>query len=231
MSRLEKHRQKKTTIYATVLVALVVFFIFFGLPFFISSSVFISNLFGGKNDNTITNPQTLKDIQISDIPEATNSASFIVSGTLDNFDSLEFYLNGERVKSKDVQGENSFSEEISELQPGENKFYLIGKTEKSSAEKQTSTYTILYKNNKPKLEISEPADNLKTNHTEIKVAGNTDSDVEVKVNGIPVVLDPNGHFQTQIKLNNGDNKIIITAEDIVGNQEEKTLTVNYSADN
>ncbi len=207
------------------------FFLFFGLPFFISSSVFISNLFGGKNDSTITNPQTLKDIQISDFPEATSSASFIVSGTLDNFNSLEFYLNGEKVKSKDVQSENSFSEEISGLQPGENKFYLIGKTEKSSAEKQTSTYTILYKNNKPKLEISEPADNLKTNHTEIKVAGNTDSDVEVKVNGIPVVLDPGGHFQTQVKLNNGDNKITITAEDIVGNQEEKTLTVNYSADN
>ncbi len=231
MSRLEKHRQKQIIFYATVLIALIVFFIFFGLPLFISSSVFISSLMGGNKESPTDKTQTFRDIQISDIPEATNSASFVVAGAVSNFDTLEFYLNGEKVDSKDEKGENSFAVQISGLQPGENKFYLIAKVEESSDSKRTSTYTIVYKNNKPKLEISEPADNLKTNHTEIKVAGNTDKDVGIKVNGIPVVVDTTGHFQTQIKLNNGDNKIVITAQDSAGNQEEKTLNVNYSTDN
>lgn len=231
MSRLEKHRRKQIIFYTTILFVLIVFFLFFGLPFFISGSVFISNLFRGNKESATAKTQTFRDIQISDIPEATNSASFMVAGTVNNFDLIEFYLNGKKVKSKDKTGENSFTEEISGLQAGENKFYLLGKAVGSSDNKQTSTYTIIYKSNKPKLEITEPADNLKTNHTEIKVTGNTDKDVEVKVNGIPVVVDTNGHFQTQIKLNNGDNKIVITVEDSAGNREEKTLTVNYSTDN
>lgn len=231
MSRLEKHRRKQIILYTTILFVLIVFFFLFGLPFFISSSVFISNLFRGNKESTTTKTQTFRDIQISDIPEATNSASFVVAGTVSNFDTIEFYLNGKMVKNKDEKGESSFSEEISGLQSGDNRFYLIGKTEESSDNKQTSTYTIVYKNNKPKLEITEPADNLKTNHTEIKVAGNTDKDAEIKVNGIPVIVDTNGYFQTQIKLNNGDNKIVIAAEDSAGNREEKILTVNYSTDN
>lgn len=231
MSRLEKHRQKQIVFYATIFFVLIVFFLFFGLPFFISGSVFVSNLFRENREIISTKTQTFRDIQIADIPEATNSASFMVAGTVNNFDTIEFYLNGKSVKSKYERGESSFSEEISGLQSGDNKFYLLGKVEGSSDNKQTSTYTIVYKNNKPKLEITDPADNLKTNHTEIKVAGNTDKDVEIKVNGIPVVVDTNGYFQTQIKLNNGDNKITITAADSAGNREEKTLTVNYSADN
>ncbi len=231
MSRLEKHRQKQIVIYTTILLALVVFFIFFGLPFFISSSVFISNLFGGNRENTTNKTETFREIQISDIPEATNSASFMVDGTVNNFDTIEFYLNGEKIKENYTKGESSFSEEISGLRSGENKFFLIAKAGGTTDIKQTSTYTVVYKNNKPKLEITEPADNLKTNHTEINVAGNTDKDVEIKVNGIPVVIDAKGHFQTQLKLNNGDNKIVITALDSAGNQEEKTLTVNYSNDN
>ncbi len=231
MTRLERHRKKQIAIYAAILVFFLIAFILFGLPFFISSSVFVSNLFGRKSENTPNGIQTIRDLNITDIPEATNSGSFIITGTLNNFDSLDFYLNGEKVKSIDVSNKDSFGEEISGLRAGDNNFYIMAKAKSSTDMKKTSTYTITYKNNKPKLEISTPQDNFKTNQTEIKVAGSTDKDAEIDVNAIPVIVDPNGNWQTQVKLNNGDNKIIIKVRDSVGNQDEKTLTVNYSSDN
>ena len=77
------------------------------------------------------------------------------------------------------------------------------------------------KTEKPKLEVSQPNDNTKTNKQEIKIEGKTDKETYIKVNGQPVVVDSQGAFQTLLKLNDGDNSIEIIAEDIVGNQEKR----------
>ncbi len=229
-TRLEHHRQKRLVKIGIVLFVLIILFFWFGIPFVINSSISLANLFGKKKEIT-TQRETLRDIRISDLPEATNSASFIVSGTVSNFDRVAFYLNGAKVKDIASGSSGEFSEELDGLRPGDNQLYAQGKTDDEKIKKDKQTYTIIYKNGKPKLELSEPSDGLKTNHTEVKVSGKTDKDVTIKVNNLPVVTDPGGNFQTSIKLSNGDNKIIVTAQDKAGNAEEKTLTVNYSPEN
>ena len=89
---------------------------------------------------------------------------------------------------------------------------------------------MLLKTEKPKLEVSQPNDNSKTNKQEIKIEGKTDKETYIKINGQPVVVDSQGSFVTLFKLNEGDNSIEIIAEDIVGNQEKKTIKVTYSKD-
>ena len=86
---------------------------------------------------------------------------------------------------------------------------------------------MLYKSEKPKLEIKEPQDGLKTNKQEVNLVGETDKETYIKVNDLPVVVDAQGVFQTTLKLKEGENKIIITAQDIADNLEEKVLTVIY----
>ncbi|PIX68705.1 hypothetical protein COZ40_01875, partial [Candidatus Roizmanbacteria bacterium CG_4_10_14_3_um_filter_39_13] len=104
---------------------------------------------------------------------------------------------------------------------------------KSSSSKETKripTYSILFKSEKPKLEIQEPSDKSKTNKEDMRISGTTDIETTIRINGQPIIVDVQGKFTTLLRLKDGENKINITAEDIVGNQEVKDLVVTYSKD-
>ena len=230
-SRLESHEKKqiaaRIAFFFFILIVLIVLLFTFGLPLLINGSVYISNLFKHKELPTNNNVQIFGNIQITDIPDATNSAKFIVSGTLDQVSSVEFYINGEKVKEVDTADQNNFTTELGDLKPGDNEVYAIGLFKGSTQKKQTSKYSVVYGNKKPKLDISEPSDNSTTTHSEIKIAGKTDPGITVQINSLPVVVGSSGDFQTSIKLNEGDNKIKIDVSDSAGNQDEKTITVKY----
>jgi len=169
----------------------------------------------------------LTSIVVDSLPSATSSSHLVVSGTTVNFDIVEVYLNHEKVTEAMVVGD-TFSEEISGLETGENTVYFIAKSKEDTVTKKSTKYTVIYKNQKPLLEISEPVDNSKTEKQEIRIAGKTDRETYVKISNQPVVVDAQGGFQTYYKLSEGENKIEIIAEDIVGNRESKTVTVHYS---
>ena len=87
--------------------------------------------------------------------------------------------------------------------------------------------SVFFNNEKPKLEISEPADNLKTSKQDLSIKGATDKEIFIKINDFPIVVDANGNWETNIKLKDGDNLITIIASDLAGNTESKIITVNY----
>ena len=109
-------------------------------------------------------------------------------------------------------------------------FSLFAQTSSSKDTKKTPIYDVLYKSDKPKLDVQEPSDNTKTNKEDVKISGVTDKETTIRVNGQPLIVDVDGKFTTMLRLKDGENKIQITAEDIVGNQEVKNLTVTYSKD-
>ncbi len=234
MGRLEKVQEKKlrnTIILYIIILALVLYFIFtVGIKLLLNSSSFIAGLFPQPSAKPLSKTEdTFSSIDVSLIPQATNSAKFIVSGSILNLDILDFYLNGKKVKEIESSFD-TFSEEIGDLEKGDNNFYIQAKSKDSKIKKNTITYKVFYKNEKPKLEITEPTDNLTTNNQEIKVKGSTDKETYVRVNDLPVVVDANGGFETTVRLKDGDNQIVITAQDIAGNMETKSLKVTYQKD-
>lgn len=195
--------------------------------------MFISNVTsGGENTKTAEKKDEFYgSLNIDDIPIATNSARFTVTGTVTNYDELEFYINGKKIKDLTFKSSDSFSEEIGSLQLGQNEVYFKALTKKSKEQKESPKYSILYKTVKPKLEILEPAqETTKTSNQEIKISGKTDQEVFIKINNLPTVIDSSGNFQTTIRLKEGENVIEVTAEDNAGNIERKTFTVSYQKD-
>lgn len=234
MGRLERVQEKKLRnkiILYIVILFFVLYFIFtFGIKLLLNSSSFIAGLFPQPSAKPLSKTEdSFSSIDVSSIPQATNSAKFIVSGSILNFDILDFYLNGKKVKEVESSSD-TFSEEIGGLEKGDNNFYIQAKSKDSKIEKNTITYKVFYKNEKPKLEITEPADNLTTNNQEIKVKGSTNKETYVHINDLPVVVDANGSFETSVRLKDGDNQIMITAQDIAGNMETKSLKVTYQKD-
>lgn len=212
-----------------VFIALLIFIFTLGLKILLNTSIFVARL--GENKNNITQLQKksnlIGDVDIQDIPVATNSSTITVSGTVLNFNLLEFYLNDEKIKDSSLIGSDTFSEDVEGLKEGRNEIYILAKMKDSNEKKKSKTYTVLYKSEKPKLDVHEPQDGSKTTKEEIMIKGSTDKETYVKVNDLPIVVDAQGNFDTSFRLKDGENKITIRAQDMAGNIESKTLTVTY----
>ena len=227
MSRLLKHKQKKALI-NLVLIVIGIFIIFtIGFQFIIKGSVFIANFFSDKSETDQVNNQILGEININEIPSATNSSKIKVSGSTYNMDSVLIFLNKQEVDKIDINSKNDFSAIIDNLNVGENELYFIGLQKKSEQRKKTDIFTIISKTTKPKIEISSPKDRSITPKTEINIIGKTDIDVVIKINDQPVVVSSDGSFNHLVRLTDGENKFIINAEDEAGNTDSLTLTIVY----
>lgn len=233
MSRLEKHQNKQIVqrilIAVVLLVAAIIFFFSVGIKMLVSFTLFLNQLANGNSkQQTIQKTESFNTVNIDPIPSATSSAFLWFSGTALNFDSLEIYLNDE--KQDEITISDTFSGEIKGLEKGDNKVHFIAKSKNSKETKKTPTYTILFKSEKPKLAVQEPNDNTKTNKEDVRVSGTTDNETTIRINGQPIIVDVQGKFTTLIRLKEGENKIQIIAEDIVGNQEIKDIVITYSKD-
>lgn len=234
MRRIERVQEKKlknTLIVYFFVFFLVIYFIFnFGIKFLLSTSSFISGLFPQPSAKPLFKiEESFNSIDISSIPQATNSAQIVISGSILNFDVLEFYLNEKKIKQIESSSD-VFSEEIGDLEKGDNDIYIKARSKDSKTVKNTIIYKVFYKSEKPKLEITEPPDNFTTNSQEIKIKGKTEKEIYIHVNDLPVVVDANGNFETSIRLKDGDNQITAVAQDIAGNTESKMLKVTYQKD-
>ncbi len=233
MSHLEKRQNKQFVQRLLIGIALFVLALFFffttGIKLLVSFTLFLNQLANGGNKKQIVEKQqTLSSIDIDPIVSATNSATIVFSGTSLNFDSLEIYLNDE--KQDKISIADTFEGEINGLEKGKNSVFFIAKSSKEKGTKKTDTFTVLYKSEKPKLELTSPGDGSRTNKEDIQVTGSTDSETTIRVNNQPVIVDVSGTFISSVRLKDGENKIEISAEDIVGNMEQKTLTVTYAKD-
>ncbi len=234
MGRIERVQEKKmkNTIFLYIVILFVVIYLIFtfGIKLLLNTSSFISGLFPQPSVKPSTKLEDgINSVDVYSIPQATNSAKIIVSGSTLNFDILEFYINGKKVKEKESVAD-TFSEEIGDLEKGNNEIYIKAKSKESKTEKNTIIYKVFYKNEKPKIEILEPTDNFTTNNQDIKVKGNTGKETYIRVNDSPVVVDVNGNFETSVRLKDGENQIQITAVDIAVNTESKTVKVIYQKD-
>jgi len=75
------------------------------------------------------------------------------------------------------------------------------------------------------LEITEPKANITYNSSSIKISGKTKANAEVYVNDTQTKADGAGNFSVNYNLDEGENLLIIVANDQAGNYAEKEITV------
>jgi bacillopeptidase F len=113
------------------------------------------------------------------------------------------------------------------LDERQNQFYVKSKDIYSKKSVQSKLYDVTYINQPPTLEITSPQDGKKYYEPNISIEGETDKEIFVKINNMPVVIKADGTFSYPHTLNKGENKINVVAVDLAGNTTEKTLNVVY----
>jgi len=189
------------------------------LPFFKKQTV----------NEVIVDKNTLEAPFINSIPEATDSATIIVSGTSAYSDAeINLYLNGDLYDTSPLSSDQKFSFDHVRLRSGTNT--IKARVKKGDEESEfTREYMVTYSQGDAKLDISSPSDGQEFTRGDqnISVTGVTDPDSDVSVNGFKAIVDSSGAFSYYLKLNEGDNAITITAVNQAGKKTEKTIKVKY----
>ena len=79
------------------------------------------------------------------------------------------------------------------------------------------------------LTVTSPQGESIVNTFETEVAGLTDPDAVVSVNGMLVDVDADGEFSTMVSLEEGPNSIEVIASDYEGHEASQILTIIYLA--
>jgi len=109
----------------------------------------------------------------------------------------------------------------------ENNITQIPKQE-TVIEQTTTPTSPLYKQEIP-LSIISPTNGSVVTYSSLIVKGNTAPKAEVFVNDKETVADTQGNFSVTLTLDDGENIIVVTANDSQGNSSEKELIITYNS--
>lgn len=197
--------------------AFFLIFLFFGLPILAKLSLFFGEFFR-KEINIISDHTPPFPPQLETPYTATNSAQLTIQGTAESDSTIELFLN-EQVLEKILTGKDgTFTKRVT-LKEGENTINAQAIDQAGNRSKHSETIVILYKKDKPLLEIKFPEkDEFETKEEEIEIKGQTDSGVNLTINGRLVFVETDGNFSYLLPLVEGENLIEIIATDEAGNQ-------------
>lgn len=82
----------------------------------------------------------------------------------------------------------------------------------------------------PFLQLTTPEDGAIVRESFAHVAGTTEKEANLSLNGKPVPVSGSGIFQTECLLKDGMNEIILEAKDTAGNVSRVRRSINYVAD-
>lgn len=225
-----QQKSRRNFIFAAI--GIVIFFYLFltwGLPSLIGSLSIINQ------KKVVKEKQASDEVTLAppvlNIPfEATNSSALKVSGFTNPKSKVDIYLDDVKSASAIAEDDGRFTAGTLTLSVGEN--YISGKTidEKGVESLSSKPIKVLYDNQKPKLDLSEPSPDkeIKGGDKKVTVQGTTDPGNSVTVNSSIVIVNPEGAFSIIQDLQEGDNEIVVSASDSYGNTSEVKRKVKYT---
>lgn len=231
-SRLARQEQRKilrqTILFGGLAVILFLAFLFIILP---QSVRLVSNLAGNTGGNPFDITDTIPpQTPVLDAPPlATPSAQLAISGLGEPETEIVLVVNAAEQSRTTAADDGRFSFNVA-LQEGENTINLYAMDTAGNESPSSQTYYIIRDSQPPKLTIEEPQDGqtveLRRNQV-ITIKGETDPNARVMVNGRLAFARNDGTFSTTYQLNEGENTLVIEAEDEAGNKSTVELKVTF----
>jgi len=229
VSRVEEKKAKKQLILVVLgLVALVLVVTTIGIPLIVGASVLIGNLNSQPANDTSDKTPPFPPI-LSPVATATNSATLKIEGYAEPQSTLKIFLNDNEAKKVLLGTDGTFSFSDITLSDGKNIIYTIAIDGANNESSPSEQLIVTYKKGAPKLEVSEPTQNQEfdKNHQEITIKGTTDAGNDIRINDRFVPVKDDGAFSFSLKLNEGENTLVIVARDTAGNETKLESKVIY----
>ncbi|MEK7063990.1 MAG: Ig-like domain-containing protein [Patescibacteria group bacterium] len=228
----DRYRSKKNRsgfAYFILTVLFVFFMVKWGVPLFVDLVAGPTGTKGGLLNNSEDNvpPQTPV---LSALPEVTNSAEVTVEGYTEPKAEISVWRNEEMVASDKSDAGGAFKVNL-RLTEGENRIQVKAKDEKEN-ESESLIKTIVYDKSEITITVEAPTDGAEIfgkSNQNLTVSGKASQpEATVTVNGSFARVDSGGKFSVVIRLNEGDNDILVKAVGRAGNTAEKAIKVKLT---
>lgn len=208
-------------------VIILVTFVLWGLPMIIKLSSFIADLQRSGNPITATDTTPPAPPRLDSLPDVTKDKTVDINGTAEAGSTVVLLL-GENIEETISNASGRFSHTY-DLRDGENKISAYTKDVSGNQSDKTDTIVIVFDNTKPELTISQPTNGAKFfgSDNKVEIKGQTESGVDVTINGSFVRVNSDGSFTKIIALTEGINEIKIKSEDSSNNATEVSISVEY----
>ena len=217
-------RQTRYNLLASIIIAVALIFVTFNwiLPFLVNSLGTIKD-FTRQNEKprekSVSETSTLAPPVIFIPYEATNSAKIDITGFATANSKVRIFVDDVKFET-DVKSDGTFIAKNITLAIGINSIY--GKTvdEKNQDSLDSKTIRLVYDNEKPVLEVTEPQDNQVVKEKKVKVSGKTEKNNQVFINNVQIITNSDGAFLKEQSLEYGENILTIKAADGASNSTE-----------
>lgn len=229
MKRFEEKRLRTRLILVTV-GTLTLFLVLgvFGIRILIGLSVLIDQSRGNDTTRSTTRALVIPPY-IDPLPLATSSGRLVITGRGQEKANIILYVNDQESKKTRVADDGTFI--ISSISLAEGNYTIKAKAEDVGGKLSDFSNSIrtTIKRRPPALEVTKPTDGA--THTGednlFSVEGNTEEDVDIRINDRFVVVRTDGSFAYPFPLDEGDNTLTIKAIDRAGNKTEIIRKVTY----
>lgn len=226
----EKQNKRQALFFSIGIITIILVLIQFG-PILVNvfGNVVYTLRGGDESEKQEVGTQLLQPPSLVGIPNATQSAFISFSGLAPDKDGrVEIYLNDELEEEIDLTTAE-FSVRKIAIDKGLNQLkvrYIKGNKTSPFSE----IYEVSYIADKPELEVSNPSDGATFTKADknITVTGTTNAENTVTVNSFRAIVDSSGKFTYQLNLNDGDNQLIIEAQNSAGSKTQKNIKVTYT---
>ncbi len=231
-SRIRRYQdeQEKKKIYWAIggSLGLIVFLAIFGLKILVGFSLLVDKIRGNSPANPGAGQTLLLSPVLDSLPTATNSAALALTGHGQEKMTVIIYVNDSQFRKLPIESDGTFSITNLPFKEGENTI-SAKLTDGKNTSDLSNVLTIEFKKKGPKMELDKPEQDAKISGDDntVEVAGITEEDVSVTVNGRFVVTRSDGSFTYRFPLNDGENKLTIVATDDAGNTTTADRTVTY----
>lgn len=231
-SRLERIQNKKAgkqgLIYLVIAVVIVIVTIGWGLKAVAGLAGLLIN-----NDPEEVVDHTLRPTPpiISDIPEATNSASINITGFAQPGIDVVLFLNGAEIGQKLTTDSGTFEFSGVPITEGENTVYAYAITSKDLMSEKSKEYVVKMDATKPTLTLDSPKDGDIFRGQSQRIAnfsgGVNEAGSRVYIGERMVILTTEGKFSLPYQLVEGDQEIKLKAIDRAGNEGESVIKLRW----
>ncbi len=229
--RVQKQSKKQFYSFVVGIIVLIIFLYVAG-PFLLTFLGNTSYTLLHKKEQAVNYKSPIQPPTLDPIPSATPSSTITITGhAFYDQGTLELYVNGSLSDKTTLSGNKDFEIKGVSINPGDNLIKARYVNQNGQNSDFTDESKISYIKDQPKVDISSPVDGAKFSKgdREIDISGTTTpSDNNVTVNGFRAIVQSDGLFSYRYKLNDGDNKIEVVAQNIVGSKAAKTITVSYN---
>ena len=218
-------------IFTNLLSIAVIICTYLWMVFFLSSVSSFWDLFRGKevsvNQDTI--PPTAPFL--NDVPEATQSSTLNVQGLAEPGVKVELYVDGSKISDSISDSNGVFLFDNIPVGVFKQEIYAKAVDEAGNISNESNHYSIQQDTTAPEVEITSP-DKKELSHraTEhaYRIVGKSEPGVTVTVNEQLAVVNPNGEFFANLRLEEGGNNIKIIVKDKALNETVSEVYINFS---